>query len=56
MGGFGTICRVPGGARSVEQVSQNVASAALPPLREDQQQGVRDVYDRLIRPHVHDRW
>ena len=44
------------GARNVEQVSQNVASAALPPLRKDQHEGVRDVYDRLIRPHVHNRW
>ena len=44
------------GARSAEQVAQNVASAALAPLREDQLRGVRDVYDRLIRPHVHDRW
>ncbi len=44
------------GARNVDQVSQNVASAALAPLREDQLAGVRDVYDRLIRPHVHDRW
>jgi aryl-alcohol dehydrogenase-like predicted oxidoreductase len=44
------------GARSVQQVAQNVASAGLAPLREDQLQGVKDVYDRLIRPHVHDRW
>jgi aryl-alcohol dehydrogenase-like predicted oxidoreductase len=44
------------GARSAEQVAQNVASAALAPLRQDQLQGVKDVYDRLIRPHVHDRW
>jgi aryl-alcohol dehydrogenase-like predicted oxidoreductase len=44
------------GARSVEQLSQNVAAADLPPLRQDQLDGVRDVYDRLIRRHVHDRW
>ena len=44
------------GARNAEQVAQNVAAAALPPLRQDQLAGVRDVYDRLIRPHVHDRW
>jgi hypothetical protein len=35
---------------------RNVASASLPPLREEQLAGVREVYDRLIRPHVHDRW
>jgi aryl-alcohol dehydrogenase-like predicted oxidoreductase len=44
------------GARNPEQVAQNVASAAVAPLREDQLAGVRDVYDRLIREHVHDRW
>jgi aryl-alcohol dehydrogenase-like predicted oxidoreductase len=44
------------GARNPEQVAQNVAAAALPPLRRAQLDGVRDVYDRLIREHVHDRW
>jgi aryl-alcohol dehydrogenase-like predicted oxidoreductase len=44
------------GARNPEQVAQNVAAAALPPLRAAQLDGVRDVYDRLIREHVHDRW
>ena len=44
------------GARNPEQVSQNVAAAALSPLRAAQLDGVRDVYDRLIREHVHDRW
>jgi aryl-alcohol dehydrogenase-like predicted oxidoreductase len=44
------------GARNPEQVAGNVGAADLPPLREDQLAGVSDVYDRLIRPHVHDRW
>ena len=44
------------GASSVQQVRQNVAAATLEPLREGQRAGVRDVYDRLIRPHVHSRW
>ncbi len=44
------------GARNVEQVRQNVAAAALPPLRAEQLDGVAEVYDRLIRKHVHDRW
>ena len=44
------------GARNPEQVAQNVAAAALPPLRRAQLDGVRDVYDRLIREHVHNRW
>ncbi|HET8977221.1 MAG TPA: aldo/keto reductase [Solirubrobacteraceae bacterium] len=44
------------GARNPEQVRANAASASLPPLRDEQLAGVRDVYDRLLRPHVHDRW
>ena len=44
------------GASSAEQVVQNVAAAALEPLREEQLSGVREVYDRLIRQHVHARW
>ena len=44
------------GARNPDQVTQNVSAAALDPLRPEQLDGVRDVYDRLIREHVHDRW
>jgi aryl-alcohol dehydrogenase-like predicted oxidoreductase len=44
------------GARNPEQVRQNVAAASLPSLRRDQLDGVKDVYDRLIREHVHTRW
>jgi aryl-alcohol dehydrogenase-like predicted oxidoreductase len=44
------------GARNPEQASQNVAAAASAPLSDEQLSGVSDVYDRLIRPHVHDRW
>jgi aryl-alcohol dehydrogenase-like predicted oxidoreductase len=44
------------GARNPEQVRANAAASEVPPLSEEQLAGVRDVYDRLIRPHVHDRW
>ena len=44
------------GARSAEQARGNVAAADLPALTADQHAAVRDVYDRLVRPHVHDRW
>jgi aryl-alcohol dehydrogenase-like predicted oxidoreductase len=44
------------GARNATQVAANAAAAQLPPLTGEQQAGVREVYDRLIRPHVHDRW
>jgi len=44
------------GARNREQVSQNVAAAALAPLSEEQLQGVVEIYDTLVRRHVHHRW
>ncbi len=44
------------GARNVEQVRQNVAAAGLAPLRPEQLDGVAEVYDRLLREHVHGRW
>jgi aryl-alcohol dehydrogenase-like predicted oxidoreductase len=44
------------GARNPEQVAGNVAAASLPPLSDEQLAGVSDIYDRLIRQHVHDRW
>jgi aryl-alcohol dehydrogenase-like predicted oxidoreductase len=44
------------GARNPEQVRGNVSAASLPPLREEQLDGVRSVYKRFIREHVHDRW
>jgi aryl-alcohol dehydrogenase-like predicted oxidoreductase len=44
------------GARSGGQARGNVAAADLPALTADQHAAVRDVYDRLIRSHVHDRW
>jgi len=44
------------GARSREQVLQNAAAAALAPLRQEQLDGVTDVYDRLLREHVHAHW
>jgi aryl-alcohol dehydrogenase-like predicted oxidoreductase len=44
------------GARHAGQVRANAAAADLPPLTADQLAAVRDVYDRLIRGHVHHRW
>ncbi len=44
------------GARNPDQVRGNAAAASLPPLSADQLTGVRDVYDRIIREHVHHRW
>lgn len=44
------------GARNPDQVRANAAAAALPPLRDEQLEGVAEAYDRLLREHVHDRW
>jgi aryl-alcohol dehydrogenase-like predicted oxidoreductase len=44
------------GARNPEQVRANAAVATLPPLSDEQLRGVADVYDRLLRVHVHDHW
>ena len=44
------------GARNAEQARANVAASELPALTEEQQAAVREVYDRHIRAHVHDRW
>lgn len=44
------------GARSPEQVRANAAAAAGPALTSRHLEGVREVYDRFIAEHVHDRW
>jgi aryl-alcohol dehydrogenase-like predicted oxidoreductase len=44
------------GARNPDQARANADAASLEPLAPDQLTGVADVYDRLIREHVHDRW
>ncbi len=44
------------GARNPEQARANAAAAGLAPLSAAQRDGVVEVYDRLVREHVHDRW
>jgi aryl-alcohol dehydrogenase-like predicted oxidoreductase len=44
------------GARNASQASANTAAASLPPLSQEALAGVRETYDELIRPLVHDRW
>jgi len=48
-------CTIPGAKRPA-QVVDNVAASDLAPLGTETVAAVRDVYDRLIRPHVHQRW
>ena len=44
------------GARSAQQARANAAASDLPPLSADTMAAARAVYDRLIAPHVHQRW
>ena len=46
---------IPGGKNS-GQVADNCGASALPALTEEQMESVRSVYDRFIRPSVHQRW
>lgn len=48
-------CAIPG-AKRPSQAADNVAASDLAPLSDDTMATVREVYDRLIRPHVHYRW
>jgi aryl-alcohol dehydrogenase-like predicted oxidoreductase len=46
---------IPGG-KTARQVEDNSGASALPPLTEQQMRAVRIIYDRHIRPWVHQRW
>lgn len=48
-------CVIPG-ARRPDQAAANAAASDLPPLSPETLTGVRQVYDDLIRPHVHHQW
>lgn len=51
----GVTCAIPG-AKRPEQVEENVAAAALPPLDAATMDAARAIYDERIRPLVHERW
>lgn len=51
----GVTCAIPG-AKHVAQVEENAAASGMPPLSEQQMSAVLEVYTRLIRPQVHQRW
>lgn len=48
-------CAIPGAKRPC-QAGENFAAANLPALSPETMAAVQDVYDRLIKPHVHQRW
>ncbi len=48
-------CAIPG-AKRPQQAADNVAASDLPPLSDETMAAVDDIYDRLVRPYVHQRW
>lgn len=48
-------CAIPS-ARNPKQAEDNVRAADLPPLTDAQMQAIRNIYDKSIRPLVHQRW
>ena len=44
------------GARNAEQAKANAEAASLAPLSQDVMAATREIYGRLIAPHVHHRW
>jgi aryl-alcohol dehydrogenase-like predicted oxidoreductase len=48
-------CAIPG-AKRPEQVEENVRAADLPPLSEQTMKGISEVYNQLVRQHVHLYW
>jgi aryl-alcohol dehydrogenase-like predicted oxidoreductase len=46
---------IPGG-KNPRQVEDNCGAGALPSLTEQQMRSVRSIYDRHIRPSIHQRW
>jgi len=51
----GVTCAIPGG-KNVAQVESNCAASDLPEIPEVAMNALAEIYDRVIRPHVHDRW
>jgi aryl-alcohol dehydrogenase-like predicted oxidoreductase len=48
-------CAIPG-AKRLDQATDNATASSLPTLIPETMAAVRDIYERLIRPHVHHRW
>jgi aryl-alcohol dehydrogenase-like predicted oxidoreductase len=53
---FDAVSVVIPGARNAAQAGGNVAASALEPLPAEVMDKVADIYARLIKPHVHQRW
>jgi aryl-alcohol dehydrogenase-like predicted oxidoreductase len=53
---FDAVSVVIPGARNPRQALSNSGASSLPPLSAEQMALVREVYDQMIRPQVHQRW
>jgi aryl-alcohol dehydrogenase-like predicted oxidoreductase len=51
----GVTCAIPG-AKRLDQVEENCAASDLPPIPIEVMQAIRILYNRRIRPKVHQRW
>lgn len=48
-------CVIPG-AKRPDQVDENAGAADLPPVPQETMAKIREIYDRRLRPHVHQLW
>ncbi|WP_433926718.1 aldo/keto reductase [Sorangium cellulosum] len=48
-------CVIPG-AKRPDQVDQNASAADLPALPQETMAKIREIYDRRLRPAIHQRW
>ena len=48
-------CAIPGAKRPA-QAEENISAVDLPPLSEETMSRIREIYERLVRPHVHHYW
>lgn len=48
-------CVIPG-AKRPDQVDENAGAADLPPVPRETMAKIREIYDRRLRPHVHQLW
>ena len=48
-------CIIPGASR-VSQIEDNIKASDLPPLTDDQMEGVKEIYQKYIKKYVHDLW
>jgi aryl-alcohol dehydrogenase-like predicted oxidoreductase len=48
-------CIIPGASKA-SQVGDNIKASDLPPLTDDQMEGVKEIYQKYIKKYVHDLW